>query len=170
MAKFYSITVVLILAGLASGVPLREGAKNPWGTFEDPDKDCEFKVDNGVLSIVAGKDHDLWIERGKMNAPRAMQPVEGDFTFQVKVSGKFEPRQMANMERAAYNGAGFFIMKDEKTYLRLDRATYWDGMMNQVYGNFELRDSDGDTITAKRRLLAQMTLKDGRVWYERPAD
>jgi dihydroorotase len=36
-------------------------------------------------------------------------------------------------------------------------------------GNFELRDSDGDTIIAKRRLLAQLTLKDGRVCYERPA-
>ena len=34
----------------------------------------------------------------------------------------------------------------------------------------ELRDSDGDTITVKRRLLAQMTLKDGRVWYERPPE
>lgn len=37
-------------------------------------------------------------------------------------------------------------------------------------GNYELRDSDGDTIIAKRRLLAQLTVKDGRVWYERPAD
>ncbi len=37
-------------------------------------------------------------------------------------------------------------------------------------GSYELRDSDGDTITAKRRLLAQLTVKDGRVWYERPAD
>ncbi len=37
-------------------------------------------------------------------------------------------------------------------------------------GNFELRDSDGDTITARRRLLAQLTLKDGRVWYERPVE
>jgi predicted amidohydrolase len=34
-------------------------------------------------------------------------------------------------------------------------------------GRFELRDSDGDTITANRRLLAAMTVKDGRVWYER---
>ena len=37
-------------------------------------------------------------------------------------------------------------------------------------GKFELRDSDGDTIIAKRRLLAAMTLKDGRVWYERPVE
>lgn len=37
-------------------------------------------------------------------------------------------------------------------------------------GNVELRDSDGDTITAKRHLLAQMTVKDGRIWYQRPAE
>jgi dihydroorotase len=36
-------------------------------------------------------------------------------------------------------------------------------------GSWELRDSDGDTITAKRRLLAQMTVRDGTVRYERPA-
>ena len=36
-------------------------------------------------------------------------------------------------------------------------------------GNFEMRDSDGDTIIAKRRLMAHMTLKDGRIWYERPS-
>ncbi len=35
-------------------------------------------------------------------------------------------------------------------------------------GNFELKDSDGNTAMAKRRLIARMTLKDGRVWYERP--
>ena len=37
-------------------------------------------------------------------------------------------------------------------------------------GAFELVDADKDTITAKRRLIAHMTLKDGRVWYERPSD
>ena len=37
-------------------------------------------------------------------------------------------------------------------------------------GNFPLRDSDGNTITAKRRLITQLTIKDGRVWYERPPE
>src|SRR5882672_6482635 len=36
--------------------------------------------------------------------------------------------------------------------------------------NVELRDSDGNTVTAKRRILPQLTLKDGRVWYERPVN
>ena len=37
-------------------------------------------------------------------------------------------------------------------------------------GNFDLTDSEGSTITAKRRLLAQMTLRDGRVCHERPTE
>lgn len=36
--------------------------------------------------------------------------------------------------------------------------------------DIELHDSDGDTVIARRQLLPQLTLKDGRVWYERPAD
>jgi len=36
--------------------------------------------------------------------------------------------------------------------------------------DIELRDSDGDSITARRRFLPQLTLKDGRVWYERRAE
>src|SRR5580692_2462719 len=37
-------------------------------------------------------------------------------------------------------------------------------------GNFELKDSDGNIVTAKERLIARTTLKDGRVWYERPGE
>jgi dihydroorotase len=37
-------------------------------------------------------------------------------------------------------------------------------------GDFEMRDSDGNVATAKRRLLAQTTIKDGRIWYQRPAE
>jgi dihydroorotase len=37
-------------------------------------------------------------------------------------------------------------------------------------GNFTLKDSEGDTVTARRRLIAQQTIKDGRVWYEHPAE
>jgi dihydroorotase len=37
-------------------------------------------------------------------------------------------------------------------------------------GSFELKDSDGNIVTAKERLIACTTLKDGRVWYERPGE
>ena len=37
-------------------------------------------------------------------------------------------------------------------------------------GNVDLTDSDGNTVTARERLITRMTLKDGRVWYERPGE
>jgi dihydroorotase len=37
-------------------------------------------------------------------------------------------------------------------------------------GDVELRDTDGNAVVAKRRLLARTTLRDGRVCWERPAE
>jgi dihydroorotase len=37
-------------------------------------------------------------------------------------------------------------------------------------GNFQMTDSDGNTVTAKERLVTRMTLKGGRVTYERVDD
>jgi len=43
-------------------------------------------------------------------------------------------------------------------------------LLERRNGNFQMTDSDGETVTAKERLVARMTLKDGRITYERPAD
>ncbi|HEV2333954.1 MAG TPA: amidohydrolase/deacetylase family metallohydrolase [Stellaceae bacterium] len=37
-------------------------------------------------------------------------------------------------------------------------------------GNVELKDSDGNVVTAKERLITRMTVKDGRVWFERAGE
>jgi dihydroorotase len=37
-------------------------------------------------------------------------------------------------------------------------------------GDVEFRDTDGNTVAGKRQLVARMTLKDGRICYQRPAD
>ena len=37
-------------------------------------------------------------------------------------------------------------------------------------GDCEFRDTDGNTVTGKRRLITHLTLKEGRVCYERPAE
>jgi predicted amidohydrolase len=36
--------------------------------------------------------------------------------------------------------------------------------------NTQFTDSDGNTVTAKERLITRTTIKDGRVWYERPGE
>jgi dihydroorotase len=63
------------------------------------------------------------------------------------------------------------IMGDEGTVGTLKPGANADISVFELRdGRFELTDSDRETITAKRRLLTQLTLKDGRVWYERPAE
>jgi predicted amidohydrolase len=37
-------------------------------------------------------------------------------------------------------------------------------------GDFEFRDTDGNTVNGNRRLITHLALKDGRVCYERPAE
>jgi dihydroorotase len=43
-------------------------------------------------------------------------------------------------------------------------------LLERRNGNFAMIDSDGNTVTAKERLIARTTLKDGRIWYERPGE
>jgi WD40 repeat protein/serine/threonine protein kinase/regulation of enolase protein 1 (concanavalin A-like superfamily) len=111
-----------------------------WGTFEDPDEGCAFKLEGGALALtVPGSAHVLDIERGKMNAPRVLRPVEGDFIVQMKVGGKFDPRRPSTFTSAPYHGAGFFIRQDDNNYLRLERACFWNGREHVPYANFEVR-------------------------------
>ena len=75
-----------------------------------------------------------------MNAPRAMQLVEGDFTIQVKTSVIKEPQAMENMDKGAFCGAGLLIRKDFNSYIRLDREIYWDGNQFRSAVVLELND------------------------------
>ena len=43
-------------------------------------------------------------------------------------------------------------------------------LLERRNGNFAMTDSDGNVVTAKERLIARTTIKDGRLWYERPAE
>ena len=43
-------------------------------------------------------------------------------------------------------------------------------LLERRTGNFPMTDSDGNTVTAKERLIARMTLKDGRITYERSGE
>jgi regulation of enolase protein 1 (concanavalin A-like superfamily) len=142
MTRFYSPLVCVLVACLCAAKPIPE-EKNPaaaWGTPVDPDKDCAFRHDKGSLTIVVpGRDHDLGVERDKMNAPRVLRPVAGDFRVMVRIAGSFQPENADTPERAAFQGAGLLMMKDNKNYLRLERATFTRDGKKYVYASWELR-------------------------------
>lgn len=119
-----------------------------WGKAIDPDGDCKFFLSEGALLInVPGSAsaHDLSPEMEKTNAPRVLQPVNGDFSIQVHVDGRFTPGEDSTLDgRTGYNGAGIVAIMDPKNLVTLVRAVLKrEGEEDQPYANFELR-KDGE--------------------------
>jgi RNA polymerase sigma factor (sigma-70 family) len=148
-------------------VPFETG----WDKPVDPDGDCKFTRDKGVLTIeVPNKDHDLGVERDKMNSPRLLRDVEGDFVAQVRVSGTFSPSvDSTSTERIAFVGAGLVLMADNKTYLRLERATLRRDGVARTYVNWELRE-DGEWKLAGDATVRPLEDKPTYVRLERRGD
>jgi hypothetical protein len=112
-----------------------------WGEAIDPDRDCRIAAAGGRLTIaVPGTAHDLCAELDLMNAPRLLHPIKGDFIVQVRVVGTVRPEGQSNVAgHAPFNGAGILLWKDDKNYVRLERAAFTRGAERQHYMNFELR-------------------------------
>jgi regulation of enolase protein 1 (concanavalin A-like superfamily) len=111
----------------AAGSPEPEpkGTELPsWGLAIDPDKDCKFIAEGKTLSIqVPGTHHDLHPDTGKLNAPRVLREVEGDFVISVKVGGEFQPGSKSTFPRSVpYNGGGLLLWSDADNFIRLERG------------------------------------------------
>jgi RNA polymerase sigma factor (sigma-70 family) len=133
-----------------------------WGTATDPDGDCKFIIEKDRLSIaVPGTDHALCVEQNRLNAPRVLRPVEGDFVLQVKVSGKYPPggRSLVSTRRP-FHGAGLLLWKDAQNYVRLERAQVSDEETVR-YANWELR-KDGDF--GRMGVAGELNLKAESTW------
>lgn len=130
-------------AGLNSG--RSSGDLAGWGTPADPDGDCKFFQSPGELMITvpgSAQAHDLAAEIDRVNAPRVVQPVKGDFVYQVKIEGRLDPGAESTQEnRTGYNGAGVILMADERNVITLARAVLQrEGGNPQPYTNFEMRN------------------------------
>jgi regulation of enolase protein 1 (concanavalin A-like superfamily) len=112
-----------------------------WGKPVDSDGDCQFNMNGNDLVILAPPTHGLSIELGRMNAPRVLRMVNGDFVLEVKVEGDFAPGSKTVPERTPYNGAGLLVMSDDKNYVSLVRAVLTLNNKDLHYANFEVREN-----------------------------
>ncbi len=96
-----------------------------WGLAIDPGSDCEVKT-NGSSNLaiqVPGTWHDLNPDNGKLNSPRVLREVAGDFIVTVKVVGDFKPGgKSTNPKGLPYNGAGLLVWSDSDNFIRLERG------------------------------------------------
>ncbi|HVK07356.1 MAG TPA: DUF1349 domain-containing protein [Gemmataceae bacterium] len=141
----------LLVALVLTGCPKADSEPAPpadppfdWGTRVDPDRDCTFEAGpDGVLSIaLPASDKDLSIERKRMNAPRTLRPVSGNFVATVRVRGTFRASALSVPPgRASFVGAGLVVMGDDESYARLERAASHRDGADATYVNWETRQN-----------------------------
>lgn len=112
-----------------------------WGDVVNPKKDCKIvPVDGELKMTLPAVAHDLSVEINRMNAPRVLQAASGDFSIQVKVSGVSHPQNQSVIAgRKPFCSAGLLIWKNERNYIRLERASLLNGAVVSTYASWELR-------------------------------
>ena len=126
---FFIVGVALLLLVPTARAQDQRLTLEGWGEVIDPDGDCEIGQTDGLLTIsVPSTLHDLNRRNGPLNAPRVLQPVEGDFRVQVTVSGKFMPGNDSTAPKSPpFSSGGILIWHDDKSYIRLERNSFPDG-------------------------------------------
>ncbi len=140
--KFRSLLLQTCCFAIVCSSLLAETEIPGWGKTVDPEGDCSFVVEEGRLRITApGPVHGLSAELGRMNAPRVLRDVSGDFVAELTVAGEFAPGDKTLAERTPFNGAGLLLFQDEGTYARLERATLERNGNYRHYSLFSVREN-----------------------------
>jgi hypothetical protein len=108
----------ILPAGTAAWAYQATQAIKGWGEVINPAGDCTIELQEGGLVIqVPAAPHDLTPEL-RMNAPRVLRDIEGNFQAVVKVAG-FPAASEGESEGS--QGAGFLLWEDDRNHLRFER-------------------------------------------------
>jgi regulation of enolase protein 1 (concanavalin A-like superfamily) len=149
------LPLIVLLAWLLSGPGRAEErtaqTTKGWGTVLDPDGDCTIAEENDKIRItVPGTHHNLTYtsETSKLNAPRILQEVQGDFILQVKVQAF--PIPALSGGPISFTSAGLLVWQDRKNFIRWERATV--GESEERFVMME-RFQDGKSVGFKKKAV-----------------
>lgn len=152
-----------------------------FGTVVDPDGDCQFKEDDGRVTIIVPKTHhDLTYtaDYTKLNSPRILQDAKGDFSLEDKVEAFELPNGKASSGgNFSFVSSGLLIWQDDHNFIRMDRAAVGNSPFIWIE-----RFQDGKSASQKMRPIENKdtylrvtrkgdkftfeTSEDGKDWAE----
>ena len=115
-----------------------------WGDVVDPMRDCKVSHEparDRLTISIPSTPHVLSAEVVGMplSAPRVVQGVYGDFKATVRAVGKLDPGVSKSTHYDPYHGEGLLVWKNDRNYLRLERAVGTIRGRSTPYLNFEQR-------------------------------
>jgi regulation of enolase protein 1 (concanavalin A-like superfamily) len=156
MTRSIIALMMLLLAAvaLAAPVPTPQPFKTGWDKPVDPDKDCKFTRDKDSLTIeLPGTDHDYYPLRDRVNAPRLLRDIEGDFDIQVRVRMDRRPSATSTVKGQPSLVSGGFLLIPPKTYgitcIRLEFGVAGQGDDTNGYAALKHQDTAGGRSDAR---------------------
>ncbi len=141
LLRICPLLLLLLQVSIASAADSMYGTLDGWGQLIDPDGDCRFDVGKDSVAVTFGPGpHGLDAESGRMNSPRIVRSLSGDFSVSTVVAGDLPLPELSY----AYVSGGLVLMQDQRNYIRLERASFIRNGTKSFYTNFEQR------IDAKR--------------------
>jgi regulation of enolase protein 1 (concanavalin A-like superfamily) len=169
----------VLLVGTATAQDAKSDSAADWGKFVDPDGDCKLKaVDGGLTITIPNTLHNYTHtdDGTKLNAPRILQDVKGDFHIQVKVEAFQLPQPNTSVDgKHSFVSAGLLLWHDDNNFVRLDRAAaggnpfVWvEVFRNGISAEHKLQQlADKDTYLRLTRAGDKLTFEssaDGKKW------
>jgi regulation of enolase protein 1 (concanavalin A-like superfamily) len=157
MSRVCCGTIALVVAGLSfvSAFAADQHAQTipGFGTVVDPDGDCRFADRVKMTISVPNTLHDFAYQssagQSKLNSPRLVQDVKGDFRLAIKVEAFPTPPTKASTNgRNCHRSAGLLVWQDDRNFIRFERVGPGGRPDPFVY----LERFDEGQSTAKRKL------------------
>jgi regulation of enolase protein 1 (concanavalin A-like superfamily) len=148
MARSIFALASLLLSCAALAAPAPELFVSGWGSPIDPDRDCKFKRYNGILTIeMPGGDHGYDTARKRLNAPRLVSELEGDFQIQLRLRIDSRPSAKSTVKgQPSFVAAGFLVIPPEtfsEIFIRLQYGIAGEGDGADGFASQLSRDVEG---------------------------
>jgi len=169
MRRLTACVLLLLSVSIAPAADSIYGSIDGWGQLIDPDGDCRFDVGKDSVVVTFGPGpHELDAEIGRMNSPRIVRSLSGDFSVSTVVAGDLPLPELPR----AYISGGLVLMQDQHNYIRLERASFIRNGTKSYYTNFEQRIDSKRTrmglfadfaLQADQAVELRLEVRDGTV-------